>query len=1252
MLKRMKRLICLLTVLCMVASMAGFTAFAEGEDNVIREVTFAGELPNIKEGDALPAADESGMERVTGISCPALEENYELDAYWLKDGSSDVTDTVFEKAKYQLYINLRPKEENEGAATFAEDIVINGLGDRKWNTYCSNQLSVFVEYDLRDKIDQPEVSNFPLTIEDGDSTELGIAIPADALYTLETVLKRSTTNGTEEYTEDVFVPGYYQLTVILTPKAGCYFTDTVEGALLVNGAVAVENNSIGVSRGWVEGAQEPSLFIHINYSVVGEPITEVSVTGIPTAEKGKAADVSGIKVPENANYTLDAYWWDCETDEEFTGTFGNGSYDLWLQFCPKDGYTFAQNCQMIVDGEVQEEINYYDAYEINQYFNTDLREVITKVEFTGIPTAEVGKNADASDVKIPENANYYLTAEWIDPETAEPVTGTFEKQQYVLAVNLTAKDGTRFADDVQVFVDGVEVDNFSQPEQDVIYYSVWADLRENVTLVEVNNIPADLTVGEKLPTPDVKVPENAKYKIVEQTWTKSSGEVTDSVEKDAYTLRIIVEVDSGAFINGSTTVYANDKLLLRQDTALYENGWYYYVNDQNTLIIEKSYDTRDVIDTVAVTGAPEMKVGASLKTDGVKIPENVNYELDDAYFTRGEGDETFQAGRKYTFVVRLVVKEGYRFSEDLLATLDGGYWDSVEVGFNEVYLCKNCAFAAESAENVITKVELTGVPTLELGKEIDVSKVAIPENANYEIWDAEVTDYENGDLATKLEEGHKYILNVRLQTKDEYAFAEEVEIYVNGQYVGKKETSNGWYLNYSVIANFKKASGDIKLTGATDAKVGAAPVTTGVTAEGTIAKVTEVRWEKWDYNRAQYVDFEGVFEAGNVYRRLIYFAIPETYQLDGGVYVNGVFVNSVYQESWYEYAVETEFSLENKLITSVDLLITPPEVGRPFNSKNIQVSAGAHCYIEYKEWNEYTDDENGYWSNVFDKETMYISFLVLTPEAGYVFADDVVITVNGKNADVEYGMTYIILEAGAFFDTTVREAGTVVVRDDKIDNLLGAAAEDATEIVLNLSGMAQPSVKVNFPANDLGDLVEEEMALTIVTDTATVTLDTKTLETIVKAAGEESVVTLEVKYIEQNVLTTEQQAALKDKKVSGVISAELLLDGKYFGDFGGGTVTIQIPYTIAEGTVADGYALWYLADDGSFTEQKATFADNKITTVMAHFSEYVVLYTEPTPPAANPSTGDEFPVAAFAAIAILSVLGMAVVITAKKRSVR
>ena len=183
----------------------------------------------------------------------------------------------------------------------------------------------------------------------------------------------------------------------------------------------------------------------------------------------------------------------------------------------------------------------------------------------------------------------------------------------------------------------------------------------------------------------------------------------------------------------------------------------------------------------------------------------------------------------------------------------------------------------------------------------------------------------------------------------------------------------------------------------------------------------------------------------------------------------------------------------------------------------------------------------------------------------------------------------------------------------------------------------------------------------------TVTLDAKTLETIAKKAGSESVITLEVKYIEQNVLTTEQQTALKDKKVSGVISAELLLDGKYFGDFGGGTVTIQIPYSIAEGTVTSGYALWYLADDGSFTEQKATFADNKITTVMAHFSEYVVLYTEPappsdpteptdpsqpTPPAANPTTGDEFPVAAFAAIAVLSVLGMAVVITAKKRSVR
>ena len=50
--KRMKRLICLLTVLCMVVSMAGFTAFAEG--TLIGTVTFEGTLPTVVAGQEAP----------------------------------------------------------------------------------------------------------------------------------------------------------------------------------------------------------------------------------------------------------------------------------------------------------------------------------------------------------------------------------------------------------------------------------------------------------------------------------------------------------------------------------------------------------------------------------------------------------------------------------------------------------------------------------------------------------------------------------------------------------------------------------------------------------------------------------------------------------------------------------------------------------------------------------------------------------------------------------------------------------------------------------------------------------------------------------------------------------------------------------------------------------------------------------------------------------------------------------------------
>ena len=284
------------------------------------------------------------------------------------------------------------------------------------------------------------------------------------------------------------------------------------------------------------------------------------------------------------------------------------------------------------------------------------------------------------------------------------------------------------------------------------------------------------------------------------------------------------------------------------------------------------------------------------------------------------------------------------------------------------------------------------------------------------------------------------------------------------------------------------------------------------------------------------------------------------------------------------------------------------------------------------------------------------------------------ITVNGKNADVfVWYRTYIMLDLDAYFDTAVREDGSVAVREGKIIELISDAPQDATGVTLDLSGTEKSSVKIDFPASDLESLTDRDMSLTVVTDTATVTQDAKTVKGLYVAAGEDSVITLEVKYIDTAALTAEQQAALKDKEVADVISAQMLLDGMPVADFGGGKVTVSIPFTPAEGTDIKDYSVKHLSDEGEFTEQEAEYSAGKWIMVLNHFSEYVVLYTAPVPPTEptqpteppvstqpttppadkdNPQTGDPFPVWVFGVAALLSLAGAAVTLTAKKRMTR
>lgn len=210
-----------------------------------------------------------------------------------------------------------------------------------------------------------------------------------------------------------------------------------------------------------------------------------------------------------------------------------------------------------------------------------------------------------------------------------------------------------------------------------------------------------------------------------------------------------------------------------------------------------------------------------------------------------------------------------------------------------------------------------------------------------------------------------------------------------------------------------------------------------------------------------------------------------------------------------------------------------------------------------------------------------------------------------------------------------------------------AVKDDSKDVVLDLTkkdvvGEQAPAVtKTEIPAAAIEKVVEAEASLTLTKEDATVTMDTKALETvanIVKGTEGATTVTLVVEEVETKDLNDKQQAAIEtvaqDKKVAMVLSAELLVqtaegekkiateDDK---GFQGGTVTVKIPFTLDAGCTIEDYTVIYVADNGATAEINPTYADGCLVIVLSHFSDYVIVNTaaeEETDPT-EPSTPSE-----------------------------
>lgn len=242
------------------------------------------------------------------------------------------------------------------------------------------------------------------------------------------------------------------------------------------------------------------------------------------------------------------------------------------------------------------------------------------------------------------------------------------------------------------------------------------------------------------------------------------------------------------------------------------------------------------------------------------------------------------------------------------------------------------------------------------------------------------------------------------------------------------------------------------------------------------------------------------------------------------------------------------------------------------------------------------------------------------------------------------------------------ENGTATVPDSSVE------ITEGEDVVIDVTDTEEEVSSVVIGSETVDKIADAQTSVEVKLPDATVSFDKTAIGSIGTQAGE-TAVTIVAKEVEDTTLTAEQNAALADKEVLTILSLEAYAGETKITDFGGGKVTVSVPFELPEGKTGTDYYVAYVADDGTITAMPTTYADGVLTFETTHFSNYVVLEnvtvnppaddtTDPSenPPADttpeadpdNPKTGDNSHLMLFAMLMVVSAAALVVCTTKRK----
>ncbi len=809
------------------------------------------------------------------------------------------------------------------------------------------------------------------------------------------------------------------LSVAGSPVDVAYASEVDEDLVILDATLGEET---GTEKGTPSDATVSSEQSHYEAPNSGQLMSKPSLNGAPTDIEIATVDIT-VTVPRAGEinpapvFTNNGVGYNVEINPR-DGYFGwqdaggnpISEYEklrsvdqLQLSFVvtPEPGYTLTTTTTVAVNGSAAD-VNLLGGDIPARYFDfwcyPQLDGTIDVIELSDVPTPVVGEKATAYSAS---GTNYSVTGAWYmyDAEnkayTTVDETHTFANgKTYKLVVNAKANLGYEFSEDVQINSNVEYYGNSYEPALvSIDYVTSFGKVIEEISVSEADIPKAQIGKAFEDKLIEIPVPNGSGYKIFGY-WTDGEGNRSGTFQNgNVYEFNMEIYPEAGYFLSS--------ELELCIDDQLYFAG---YGPDVAYHSVRQSFAS--VIDKVYVKNLPTATVGETIKKGeysrdfAIEVPADANYTAF-AWWGLSNGDEitedTFQNGKSYDLYVEFSPKKGYEFSEDVIINVDGVDYANSGASADWAHYLKTYSFC-----KVIDKLQVDGVKKPVVGQKATVDTIKVPDGANYVITSAEWLDYNTGELATTFENGHEYYLDLCFAAKEGYEF----EIYADATVDGEDYSDRITVLpNIAHLAcchtSFETLLSEVRVDNVPVMKIGEKATVAATVPGGANYGIVYMTWLVWNDKKESFEEFGGTFEEGKVYQLSIYVTPKPGYKFDKDatvVYVNGSVDESI---KAYEDGFDISKTYTNglKVIEKVEFTVTKPVAGHHSSiPPQISVPEGANYYVSLEYGRGWFFEKNGRYNpfyGYFDENTSYGAAFMAVAAEGYVFAEDVVVVVNG-----------------------------------------------------------------------------------------------------------------------------------------------------------------------------------------------------------------------------------------------------------------